>query len=244
LLDTFAEGVWLVELAALSDPRLVPQAAAEVLGVKEQPGKSLTETVCGHLASRNLLLVLDNAEHLLDACVQLADHALRRSTRLTILVTSREPLRLSGELTFRVPSLTVPGGSDNPTPDAVLGYEAVRLLLDRGRLSQPAFALTAENAPAVASICARLDGIPLAIELIAPRLRSMSVEELSQRLDRRFALLTVSDAGHRASIRARPLAGERRARAMASPASGFLPCLGRRSFSKAERRSKGAQCDG
>jgi non-specific serine/threonine protein kinase len=190
LLDTFAEGVWLVELAALSDPRLVPQAAAEVLGVKEQPGKSLTETVCGHLASRNLLLVLDNAEHLLDACVQLADHALRRSTRLTILVTSREPLRLSGELTFRVPSLTVPGGSDNPTPDAVLGYEAVRLLLDRGRLSQPAFALTAENAPAVASICARLDGIPLAIELIAPRLRSMSVEELSQRLDRRFALLT------------------------------------------------------
>src|SRR5499427_7036432 len=91
LLDTFADGVWLVELAALSDPQLVAQAAAEVLGLKEQPGKSLTEIVRGYLASRNLLLVLDNAEHLLDACVQFADQALRRSTRLAILVTSREP---------------------------------------------------------------------------------------------------------------------------------------------------------
>jgi len=188
--DAFADGVWLVELAALADPQLVPEAVAEVLEVKEQPGKSLTETVCGYLASRHLLLVLDNAEHLLDACVQFADQALRRSTRLTILVTSREPLRLSGELTYRVPSLTVPTVNETPTPDTALGYEAVRLFLERGRLSRPTFALTAENAAAVASICARLDGIPLAIELAAPRLRSMSVEELSQRLDDRFALLT------------------------------------------------------
>jgi len=127
--------------------------------------------------------------------VQFADQALRRSTRLTILVTSREPLHLSGELTFRVPSLTVPAENDDPSPDYVLGYEAVRLFVDRGRLSRPAFALTAENAPAVASICARLDGIPLAIELATPRLRSMSVEELCLRLDERFALLTDGSRG-------------------------------------------------
>ena len=190
LLDAFADGVWLVELAALSDPQLVPQAVAVVLGVKEQPGKSVTETVCGYLASRNLLLVLDNAEHLLGACAQFADQALRRSTRLTILVTSRESLGITGELTYRVPSLTVPAVNEAPTPETAVSYEGVRLFLDRGRLIRPTFAITAENAGAVASICTRLDGIPLAIELAAPRLRSMSVEELSQRLDERFALLT------------------------------------------------------
>ena len=189
LLDTFADGVWWVELAALSDPQLVPQAVAEVLTVKERTGESLTETVCGYLSSRNLLLVLDNAEHLLDACVQLADHALRRSTRLTILVTSRERLGIAGERTYRVPSLTVPGNESAP-PDALLAYESVRLFLERARLLRPDFTITDENAAAVASICSRLDGIPLAIELAAPRLRSMSVEELSQRLDHRFALLT------------------------------------------------------
>ena len=137
-----------------------------------------------------MLLVLDNAEHLLEGCVQFIDAALRRSTRLTILVTSRERLGTAGELTYRVPSLTVPAENETPTPDSALGYEAVRLFLDRARLVRPAFAITADNAAAVASICSRLDGIPLAIELAAPRLRSMSIEELSQRLDHRFALLT------------------------------------------------------
>jgi non-specific serine/threonine protein kinase len=190
LLDAFPDGVWLVELTALSDPQLVPQAVAEVLELKEQPSKSLTETVCGYLASRNLLLVLDNGEHLLDACVQFADYVLRRCTRLTILVTSRERLGMAGELTYRVPSLTVPAADENAALQTVQAYESVRLFLERARLLRPDFTITDENAASVASICSRLDGIPLAIELAAPRLRSMSVEELSERLDHRFALLT------------------------------------------------------
>jgi non-specific serine/threonine protein kinase len=190
LLDAFADGVCLVELAALSDPQLVPQAVAEVLEVKVQPGKSPTETVCGYLASRNLLLVLDNAEHLLDACVQFADQASRRSTRLTILVTSRERLGMAGELTYRVPSLTVPAPTESAAPQTVQAYESVRLFVERARLLRPDFTITDGNAAAVASICYRLDGIPLAIELAAPRLRSMSIEELNRRLDLRFALLT------------------------------------------------------
>jgi non-specific serine/threonine protein kinase len=188
--EEFPEGIWMVELASLSDPGLVTPTVAHTLSQKEQPGKPLIETLIEYLASKNMLLVLDNAEHLLDACVQFVDPALRRSTRLTILVTSRERLGMAGELTFRVPSLTVPAMNETPTLDTAIGYEAVRLFADRARLIQPTFAITAENAAAVASICHRLDGIPLAIELAAPRLRSMTIDELSQRLDQRFALLT------------------------------------------------------
>jgi non-specific serine/threonine protein kinase len=134
--------------------------------------------------------VLDNAEHLLDACVQLIDRILRCSSSVVMLVTSRQRLGLAGERTFRVPSLTVPGTNETLTPETVLPYEGVRLFIDRAKLVRPGFDVTAENASALASICARLDGMPLAIELAAPRLRSMSVDELSQRLDQRFALLT------------------------------------------------------
>jgi non-specific serine/threonine protein kinase len=134
--------------------------------------------------------VLDNVEHLLEACVQFVDLILRRSPDVAILVTSRERLAMAGELTYRVPSLMVPGPRDNVAADALLAYDGVRLLVDRARLLRPGFSVTAENAASLASICYRLDGIPLAIELAAPRLRSMSVEELSQGLDRRFALLT------------------------------------------------------
>jgi non-specific serine/threonine protein kinase len=190
LVDCFADGVWLVELAALSDPQLVVSTVAQVLGVKEQPAISLIDTLAEYLASKQMLLVLDNAEHLLDACVQFVDPALRRSRRVAMLVTSRERLGLGGELTYRVPSLTVPAADDQPTPQTLPAYEGVRLFIERAKLLRPHFAITTDNAAAVASICRRLDGIPLAIELAAPRLRSMSVEELSQRLDQRFALLT------------------------------------------------------
>src|SRR5258706_3007388 len=190
LSGAFADGVWQVELAALADPHLVAQAAAQVLGLKEQPARPVIETLGDHLASKKLLLVLDKVEHMLESCVQLVDHILRRGPGVAILVTSRERLGTVGELTYRVPSLTVPGLGDNIAPDALLAYEGVRLFVERAKLLRPDFSVTAENAASLASICHRLDGIPLAIELAAPRLRSMSVEELSQRLDQRFALLT------------------------------------------------------
>jgi predicted ATPase len=189
LIDAFPDGVWLVELASLLDPGLVPQAAARVLDVKEQPARPMIETLSNHLASKKLLLVLDNVEHLLQGCVQFVDHVLRRSADVAMLVTGRERLGTAGELTYRVPSLTVPGPGDNFAPGALLAYEGVRLFVERARLLRPEFGVTSESAASLASICYRLDGIPLAIELAAPRLRSMSVEELNQRLDQRFALL-------------------------------------------------------
>jgi non-specific serine/threonine protein kinase len=203
LIDAFADGVWLVELAALSDPQLVPQAVAQALEVKEQSTRPVMETLNDYLVSKKLLLVLDNAEHLLDACVRLVDEILRRCGDVAVVVTSRERLGMAGELTYRVPSLTVPGPGDNVVPDALLAYEGVRLFVERARLLRPGFSVTSENAASLASICYRLDGIPLAIELAAPRLRSMSVEELSQRLDQRFALL--SDGSRTALPRHRTL---------------------------------------
>jgi len=190
LTDAFADGVWLAELAALSDPRLVPQAVAQALKGKEQPTRPVLETLSDHLASRKLLLVLDNVEHLLEACGHLVDEIVRHSPDTAVLVTSRERLGMTGELTYRVPSLTVPATSETLTPETVSSYEGVRLFADRAKLARRDFALTAENASSVASICARLDGMPLAIELAAACLRSMSVDELSERLDQRFALLT------------------------------------------------------
>ena len=190
LFDAYADGVWLVDLAALSDAELVPQALARALGLKEQPGKSALEIVSGWLGSKSVLLVLDNAEHLLEGCARLVDYILRRSDHVAVLVTSRERLGVAGELTYRVPSLTVPGTNEALTPERVSSYEGVSLFVDRAKLVRPDFDVTAKNVSAIASICARLDGMPLAIELAAPRLRSMSVDELSERLDQRFALLT------------------------------------------------------
>jgi predicted ATPase/DNA-binding winged helix-turn-helix (wHTH) protein len=195
--DEFPDGVWLVELAALSDPDLVPQAVAQALELKEQPTRPVIETLGDYLASKTLMLVLDNAEHLLEGCVVCVDLILRRSANVGILVTSRERLGIAGEFTYRVPSLASPGPGDKVAAGALLAYEGVRLFVDRARLLRPDLIVTAENAAPLGSICYQLDGMPLAIELAAPRLRSMSVEELSQRLDQRFALLT---GGSRASL--------------------------------------------
>jgi non-specific serine/threonine protein kinase len=190
LLQFYPDGIWLVELAALAEPGLVPQTVASVLGLKEQSGESLTQTLAKHLASRHLLLMLDNAEHLLAACAQVADAALRQCAKVVILVTSRERLGVAGELTYRVPSLSVPDPKQDATPEELSKYESARLFVERARLQRPHFAVTTQNAPALASVCHRLDGIPLAIELAAPRVRSMSVEEVNRRLDQRFSLLT------------------------------------------------------
>jgi predicted ATPase len=190
LIDAFPDGVWLVELAALSDPRLVPQTVAQALGVKEQPTRPVIETLGDYLASKRLLLVLDNVEHLLEGCARFVDELIRRSPDISVVVTSRERLGMTGELTYRVPSLTVPETIDTLTPETALRYEGVRLFVERAKLVRPDFDLTVENTSSVASICSRLDGMPLAIELASARLRSMSVDELSERLDQRLALLT------------------------------------------------------
>jgi non-specific serine/threonine protein kinase len=187
---SFPDGVCLVELASLSEASLVLQTLLRALGLSEQPARPLIDTITDDLAAKRLLLVLDNAEHLLDACVQLVDRIGRFTSKVVILVTSRQRLGLAGERTYRVPSLTVPDRTERLTPEKLSSYEGARLFVERARLVRPDFEVTASNAAAVGSVCDCLDGIPLAIELAAPRLASMSVEELSQRLDRRFALLT------------------------------------------------------
>ncbi len=190
LLESYSDGIWLVELAALAEPGLVPQTVANALGLKERQGGSLTQTINEYLASRHLLLVLDNAEHLLPACAQLTDVILRQCAQVVIVVTSRERLGIAGELTYRVPSLSVPDPRVDATPEGLSAYESARLFIERARLQRPHFVVTAQNASALASVCQRLDGIPLAIELAAPRVRSMSMEEVNRRLDQRFGLLT------------------------------------------------------
>ncbi|MEP7247362.1 MAG: tetratricopeptide repeat protein, partial [Gammaproteobacteria bacterium] len=190
MLEDYRDGVCLVELAALWNPELVPQAVITALGLQEQPGRSLTETLTDYLQSRQLLLVLDNAEHLLAACAPLADTVLRQCSTITVLVTSRERLGVPGELTYRVPSLSIPNPKRDATAQSVLDYESVRLFSERAQLHLPQFAVTDQNAAALANICHRLDGIALAIELAAARVRSMSIEEVNQRLDQRLGLLT------------------------------------------------------
>jgi non-specific serine/threonine protein kinase len=190
--DDYADGVWLVELAALADGQLVPQTVAGVLALEEGAGESFTQTLERHLAPRQVLLVLDNAEHLLAACADLVRSLLQRCARLTVLVTSREQLKVPGELTYRVPSLSVPDPDRSQVAEMLLEYESARLFIERARLQHAHFAVTEQSVPAIASICAHLDGIPLAIELAAARIRALSVAELNQRLDQRFRLLTDS----------------------------------------------------
>jgi non-specific serine/threonine protein kinase len=199
--DAFPDGVWLAELAPLVDPRsalvpgLVPTAVATALGVREQPGQPLSDTLADALRAQRVLLVLDNCEHLVDACAGLVDTLLRACPGLVILATSREPLGIAGETAWRVPSLALPDINDLDavgTGDAqALGAcAAVRLFVERARAARPDFALTVAHTPAVARICRRLDGIPLALELAAARVMALSVEQIADRLDDRFRLLT------------------------------------------------------
>jgi non-specific serine/threonine protein kinase len=198
--DSHPDGVWLVELAPVADPALVGQAVATTLNVREVPGQAVLQTLAGALAERRLLLLLDNCEHLLDACAALADALLRACPGVQILATSQQALGMTGEVAYRVPSLATPEGDDLPGagegPEtaaalkAMQGYGAVRLFVERARFGQPGFALSAQNAREVLAICRRLDGIPLAIELAAARLAVLSPSQLAERLDDRFRLLT------------------------------------------------------
>ncbi|MHB8732209.1 MAG: ATP-binding protein [bacterium] len=197
LLDHYPDGVWLIELASLSVPALLPQAAASVLGVAERPGRPLDETLLEHLRSRSMLLVFDNCEHLLQSCASLVDVILRRCAHVRILATSREGLGIAGELTYAVPSLSVPDPGGVFAPNDLLRSEAARLFVERVMASNAKFRLTEGNTRAVAQVCSRLDGIPLALELAAARANALTVEQLAERLDDRFAVLT---AGSRVAL--------------------------------------------
>lgn len=183
------DGVWLVELASLSDPAHVPQGVAAAMGLHEQPGRALLNTLTDYLQSKELLLILDNCEHLLAACAQLSEVLLRSCAHVRILATSRERLNILGETVWLVPSLSLPA-SHHSTPDALLQSEAICLFVERAAAVLPTFALTQQNAAAVAHICQRLDGIPLAIELAAARIRLLTPTQIAGRLNDLFRLLT------------------------------------------------------
>jgi len=189
LLDTYPDGVWLAELTILTDAALITHTVASILGIREEPGRPILQTLLDYLKPRRLLLILDNCEHLLRETAGLAHTLLHASPNLRILATSREPLHVKGEATYPVPSLQVPETSD-VTDEQLLEFEAARLFIDRAVAVLPSFTLQREKAETVATICRRLDGIPLAIELAASRIRVLSPEQIAERLDDRFALLT------------------------------------------------------
>ena len=181
----FGDGVWYVDLAPITDPELVPVTVARALGLPDQPGRSTMDTLLRFVRDRQMLVVLDNCEHLLDASAELVVALLTAAPKLTLLATSREPIGVAGEVSWRVPSLS-------------LADEAVELFCDRARQARPDFALTDDNAAVLGEICARLDGVPLAIELAAARVRALSLAEILDSLHDRFRLLT---GGARTAVR-------------------------------------------
>ena len=190
LVQAFADGVWLVDLASLTSPDLVAQTIAGVLGVREGPQRSLLDALVDHLRHRQLLLVLDNCEHLIDTCATLVEVFLRGAPALRILATSREALGVPGETVCRVPSLSLPQEVPVPGAQALLDCEATRLFIERAVAIDAGFAVTPGNGATISDICRRLDGIPLAIELAAARVEVLPVEEINTRLQDRFRLLT------------------------------------------------------
>lgn len=190
VLPSFPGGVWLIELAPLADSALVPQTLAAVLGVREEPERSVMTSVLSYLHDRQALLILDNCEHLIETCAELTETILRACPTIRILATSREALGIAGETILRVPSLSLPDVRRTVDFEGLARSEAIQLFVDRARAVNPDFALTADNAQAIAQICERLDGIPLALELAAGRVRAMTPEQIAARLDDRFRLLT------------------------------------------------------
>jgi predicted ATPase/DNA-binding CsgD family transcriptional regulator len=189
VVDSFRDGVWLVSLAPLADPLLVPQGVASVLGVHERPDRSLLDGLTAYLARRDVLLVLDNCEHLVQACAALADTLLQSCPSLRLLATSREPLRIAGEVVARVTLLAIPEVGSPEGPAEVIRYSAVQLFVERAVAARSDFVVTSRNASAVAAICRRLEGLPLALELAAPWVRALAAEQILERLDDTFGLL-------------------------------------------------------
>lgn len=190
LVDRFREGVWWVDLSAHTDEMLVPPTVAQVLGVRQTSNQPVTELLKDFLHEKHLLLVLDNCEHLVAACAQLADDLLTHCPNLKILATSREAFGIAGELVYQVPTLSLPTGLRLASTDLLMEYEGIRLFVERARAVESVFRLMEQNAAAVLEICRRLDGIPLALELAAARTKVLSVYHIAGRLNDRFNLLT------------------------------------------------------
>jgi predicted ATPase/class 3 adenylate cyclase len=200
VLDRFPHGVWLIELATISDPALVPEAIANAVEIREEHGRSAAETLVAALRPRQLLLVLDNCEHLIGACAQMVAQVLRRCPGVKVLASSREALNIEGETICPVPPLATMGYQEleaGVPMDELAGLEAVQLFVERAAAVRPGFSLTPENALLLARICWRLDGIPLAIELAAARVKVLTLDQILERLDNRFRLLS---GGSRAAL--------------------------------------------
>jgi non-specific serine/threonine protein kinase len=197
VLEHYPDGVWLVELAPIVDPNLVPQLVATAVGVREGPGQTIASALTIALRDRQTLLVIDNCEHLLDACARLVDDLVRSCADLHVLATSREAVGLTGEVAWRVPSLALPPADKHFTLAKLAANPSVQLVVERAAAVQPRFGLTERNASAIAQICRRLDGIPLALELAAARVQALTPDQIAARLDQRFRLLT---GGSRAAL--------------------------------------------
>ena len=188
VLRDYAHGVWFVELAPIADALLLPRTVAIALGLSDEPQRPVIDMLSDYLHRKNMLLILDNCEHLVDACAQIADILLKKCPHLKILATSREALNIVGEAVYQVPSLQVPNMQQ--LVEDFRNYESVRLFEERARLAKTDFSLTAENTIPIAQICTRLDGIPLAIELAAARVNLFSIEQIATQLQESLALLT------------------------------------------------------
>jgi len=190
VIDDYEYGVWFVDLAALNDPALLTATIIVALGIKEQSKKTTEETLIDFLKEKEILILLDNCEQLVHACADLTERLLSSCSKLKIIATSREALNCKGEKTYRIPPLTMPDPNSNYTPEQLAQYESVRLFIERALMVNPEFRVNNENSHALAEICSRLDGIPLAIELAAARTNALPVVKIYERLDDRFSLLT------------------------------------------------------
>jgi non-specific serine/threonine protein kinase len=197
VLSAFPDGVWFVDLAPLADPMFVLPTVANVFGVPAIESDTLLNELLNFVRDKRLLLVLDNCEHLIATCAQLTERLLRTCPHLKVLATSRETLEVTGEFVYQLPALASPDPHDLPSIELLAQYESVHLFVERASLAMPDFRLTADNAPAIAQVCRQLDGIPLAIELAAARVKLLQMEEIAARLGDRFRLLT---AGSRTAL--------------------------------------------
>jgi predicted ATPase len=189
-LDQFSDGVWLVELAPVTDPALVPGTLLSTFNLREDRHRSVQDVLIDYLRTKTLLLMLDNCEHLIETCAQISETLLQACPRLRILASSREALGITGEFAYRVPSLNTPNPANLPPLDQLQKADSIRLFIERAATAKPGFTLTDVNAFSLAQICYRLDGIPLAIELAASRVKVLSPDQIAARLDDRFRLLT------------------------------------------------------
>ncbi|MBL8360675.1 MAG: tetratricopeptide repeat protein [Rubrivivax sp.] len=194
-LRTPSQSVWFVELASIDDDRLLPKVVAASLGIHEQAGQATEEALLRMLRNRRALIVLDNCEHVAMGCAGLVRRLLSGAPKLQVLATSREPLRITGELAFPLPPLTLPDDGQDLPPDALGAFEATRLFLERAGAALPGFVADAGQARALLRICRHLDGVPLAIELAAARLRVMSLDDIERRLGQVFSLLVGGERG-------------------------------------------------